>query len=132
MQLIEVPAKQGYVWLRQGAWLFRKNPIGFLLLLFMYLFAANLLMLLVPPAGVFAILLVNPAIFVGFMSACRDTVAGKRVGPASLIAGFRSYGMDAMRSLLKLGGIYGVPVSYTHLTLPTKEDECRSRWSPYH
>ena len=24
------------------------------------------------------------------------------------------------------------PVSYTHLTLPTKEDECRSRWSPYH
>ena len=25
-----------------------------------------------------------------------------------------------------------VPVSYTHLTLPTKEDECRSRWSPYH
>ena len=23
-------------------------------------------------------------------------------------------------------------VSYTHLTLPTKEDECRSRWSPYH
>ena len=23
------------------------------------------------------------------------------------------------------------PVSYTHLTLPTKE-RCRSRWSPYH
>ena len=27
---------------------------------------------------------------------------------------------------------YLAPVSYTHLTLPTKEDECRSRWSPYH
>ena len=25
-----------------------------------------------------------------------------------------------------------LPVSYTHLTLPTKSDECRSRWSPYH
>ena len=24
------------------------------------------------------------------------------------------------------------PVSYTHLTLPTKSRECRSRWSPYH
>ena len=24
------------------------------------------------------------------------------------------------------------PVSYTHLTLPTKVDKCRSRWSPYH
>ena len=25
-----------------------------------------------------------------------------------------------------------VPVSYTHLTLPTTICECRSRWSPYH
>ena len=24
------------------------------------------------------------------------------------------------------------PVSYTHLTLPTTEPVCRSRWSPYH
>ena len=26
----------------------------------------------------------------------------------------------------------GGPVSYTHLTLPTKYNSCRSRWSPYH
>ena len=25
-----------------------------------------------------------------------------------------------------------IPVSYTHLTLPTTICECRSRWSPYH
>ena len=25
-----------------------------------------------------------------------------------------------------------VPVSYTHLTLPTTRLVCRSRWSPYH
>ena len=25
-----------------------------------------------------------------------------------------------------------VPVSYTHLTLPTIRTRCRSRWSPYH
>ena len=24
------------------------------------------------------------------------------------------------------------PVSYTHLTLPTTQQLCRSRWSPYH
>ena len=29
-------------------------------------------------------------------------------------------------------GYGGKAVSYTHLTLPTKSDECRSRWSPYH
>ena len=28
------------------------------------------------------------------------------------------------------GGIRAV--SYTHLTLPTKYNSCRSRWSPYH
>ena len=28
---------------------------------------------------------------------------------------------------------YGTqPVSYTHLTLPTSNTLCRSRWSPYH
>ena len=27
---------------------------------------------------------------------------------------------------------YGMAVSYTHLTLPTRRDSCRSRWSPYH
>ena len=26
----------------------------------------------------------------------------------------------------------GKPVSYTHLTLPTKNSPCRSRWAPYH
>ena len=25
-----------------------------------------------------------------------------------------------------------MPVSYTHLTLPTTRLRCRSRWSPYH
>ena len=32
-----------------------------------------------------------------------------------------------------LANIYAqVTVSYTHLTLPTKLEWCRSRWSPYH
>ena len=35
--------------------------------------------------------------------------------------------------VLKHIGEHGskIAVSYTHLTLPTKSDECRSRWSPY-
>ena len=34
----------------------------------------------------------------------------------------------------KEGNVIGDPstVSYTHLTLPTNEQQCRSRWSPYH
>ena len=29
-------------------------------------------------------------------------------------------------------GFYPNPVSYTHLTLPTNVQQCRSRWSPCH
>ena len=44
--------------------------------------------------------------------------------------------MSSVSDLEKLG-LYlpsplDVPVSYTHLTLPTNHDMCRSRWSPYH
>ena len=37
-------------------------------------------------------------------------------------------GMGVRQSM----GLYLKPVSYTHLTLPTKVLVCRSRWSPYH
>ena len=32
----------------------------------------------------------------------------------------------------KAYGTSAIPVSYTHLTLPTTIIRCRSRWSPYH
>ena len=32
----------------------------------------------------------------------------------------------------QLAEAYVTPVSYTHLTLPTNTNACRSRWSPYH
>ncbi len=57
MQLIEVPAKTGYVWFRQGIWLFRKNPLAFLTLFFTYLLVMTLVSQIpviggVPAAGV--------------------------------------------------------------------------------
>ena len=33
---------------------------------------------------------------------------------------------------LEMADIQIYPVSYTHLTLPTNTNACRSRWSPYH
>ena len=43
-------------------------------------------------------------------------------------------GNDCMRFMAPIERfIYKLAaVSYTHLTLPTKAVECRSRWSPYH
>ena len=45
-------------------------------------------------------------------------------------------GSVRVEDLELLAQVYGTrpdrPVSYTHLTLPTKPMMCRSRWSPYH
>ena len=55
-----------------------------------------------------------------------------------LLAARRNFDITGGLVLGTMTGIGGgmirdvLPVSYTHLTLPTKEDECRSRWSPYH
>lgn len=105
MQLLEVPAKEGYVWFRQGIWLFRKNPLTFLMLLFVYLIAAQLA-IVVPLIGIIALLVVTPGLSVGVMTACRDVIQNKRVMPTVLLAGFRTNGKEATRNLLVLGGIY--------------------------
>ncbi|TCW85450.1 hypothetical protein C5O80_09655 [Burkholderia sp. SRS-46] len=107
MQLIEVPAKTGYVWFRQGIWLFRRNPLAFITLFFTYLLAITLVSM-VPVIGAALPLLFIPGIAVGFMAACRDTVAGKPVMPTILVDGFRSYGTLATQRLLVLGVIYVV------------------------
>ncbi|WP_179400696.1 BPSS1780 family membrane protein [Burkholderia guangdongensis] len=105
MQLIEVPAKAGYVWFRQGIWLFRRNPLAFVTLFFTYLLAI-MLVSLVPVIGAALPLLFIPGVAVGFMAACRDAVAGKPVMPTILVDGFRSYGQVTTQRLFVLGALY--------------------------
>jgi hypothetical protein len=105
MQLIEVPAKTGYVWFRQGIWLFRKNPLAFLTIFFTYLFAMTLVSR-IPMVGAVLPLAFIPGVAVGFMAACRDTIAGKPVFPTILADGFRSYGGTVARRLIVLGALY--------------------------
>ncbi len=110
MQLIEVPAKTGYVWFRQGIWLFRKNPLAFLTLFFTYLLAMMLISQ-IPVIGAFLPLAFIPGVAVGFMAACRDTIAGKPVFPTILIDGFRSYGGVVAKRLILLGVLYIVAMA---------------------
>jgi hypothetical protein len=110
MRLIEVPAKTGYVWFRQGLWLFRRNPFAFLTVFFAYLFVMTLISR-VPLIGPFLPLLFIPGVAVGFMAACRDTIAGKPVWPTVLVDGFRSYGSVVARRLLALGALYIVAMA---------------------
>ncbi|ACR31959.1 BPSS1780 family membrane protein [Burkholderia glumae] len=110
MQLIEVPAKTGYVWFRQGIWLFRRNPLAFITLFFSYVLAMRIVSL-VPVLGAALPLLFIPGISVGFMAACRDALAGRPVLPTILLDGFRSYGKLTMQRLFTLGGLYVVSIA---------------------
>jgi hypothetical protein len=110
MQLIEVPAKTGYVWFRQGIWLFRKNPLAFLTLFFTYLLVMTLVSQIPVVGGVLPLLFI-PGVAVGFMAACRNTIAGKPVFPTILVDGFHSYGPVVARRLLVLGVVYVIAMA---------------------
>jgi len=110
MQLIEVPAKTGYVWFRQGIWLFRKNPLAFLTLFFTYLLVMTLVSQ-IPVIGSVLPLVFIPGVAVGFMAACRNTIAGKPVFPTILVDGFHSYGPVVAKRLLVLGVLYVVAMA---------------------
>ncbi|MGF6904311.1 BPSS1780 family membrane protein [Paraburkholderia sp. GAS348] len=110
MQLIEVPAKTGYVWFRQGIWLFRKNPLAFLTLFFTYLLVMTLASQIPVIGGVLPLVFI-PGIAVGFMAACRNTIAGKPVFPTILVDGFHSYGPVVAKRLLLLGVLYVVAMA---------------------
>jgi hypothetical protein len=49
-----------------------------------------------------------PGVAVGFMAACRNTIAGKPVFPTILVDGFHSYGPVVAKRLLVLGVLYVV------------------------
>lgn len=109
MQLIEVTPRDGYVWFRQGLWLFRKNPLAFLMLLFIYLMALQLA-IFIPLIGIIAALVLNPGLFVGIMTACRDVIQNRRISPGILVSAFRTGDKPATSGLFKLGGLYAVAI----------------------
>lgn len=98
----KLPANVGWLWIKQGFGLFRKQPIEMSTLFLSYMF----LMLglgLIPLLGQILPLLLVPMFSIGFMQACADIEQGKRVYPNLLLTGFRS---PAFRNLLALGVLY--------------------------
>jgi len=104
MKLNSVAPKEGYTWIRQGIWLFKQNPLGFLMLVFMYVFAAQLAVL-VPVIGIFAVLLLTPTLSVGFMTACRLAIQKERIRPSVYVITLRSTPLIRKR-ILQLGLVY--------------------------
>jgi hypothetical protein len=104
MKLNSVAPKEGYTWIRQGIWLFKQNPLGFLMLVFMYVFVAQLAVL-VPVIGIFAVLLLTPTLTVGFMTACRQAIQKERIRPTVYLAALQLTPIVRKR-ILQLGLIY--------------------------
>jgi hypothetical protein len=104
MKLNAVAPKEGYTWIRQGIWLFKQNPLGFLMLVFMYVFAAQLAVM-VPVIGVFAVLLLTPTLSVGFLTACRQAIQKERIRPMVYIIALQSTPLIRKR-ILQLGLVY--------------------------
>jgi len=104
MKLNAVAPKEGYTWIRQGIWLFKQNPLGFLMLVFIYVFTAQLAVI-IPVIGVFVVLLLTPTLSVGFMTACRQTIQKERIGPMVYLIALQS-GVLIRKRMLQLGLIY--------------------------
>lgn len=104
MKLNSVAPKEGYTWIRQGTWLFKQNPLGFLMLVFMYVFVAQLAVL-VPVIGIFAVLLLTPTLSVGFMTACRQAIQKERIRPSVYVIALQSSPLIRKR-ILQLGLVY--------------------------
>ncbi len=123
MQALKLKPLFGWLWIRAGWRLFRRQPLGFVALLFFYwllLLSASAVIgwlahglgLLLPFAsadliagfGSVLVAMFTPALTVGFMQACRSKEAGQPVHPLLLFAPFRS-GKKTLRALLVLGAI---------------------------
>jgi hypothetical protein len=104
MKLHSVSTSEGFTWIRQGLWLFKQNPLGFLMLVFTYVFAVQLF-ILIPVIGVLAILLVTPTLSVGFMTACRGTIQKEPIRPTVYLIALMGSPL-IRRRILQLGLIY--------------------------
>lgn len=98
----KLPAHTGWLWVKQGFELFRKQPAELSTLFFGYMFLM-LALGIIPVIGQLLPLILVPLFSMTFMHACVYVETGKRVYPNLLLVGFRS---PAVRTLIKLGLLY--------------------------
>lgn len=120
MRLNSLGIKDGYTWIQQGIWLFKQNPLGFLMLIFIYVFLAQLAVL-VPIIGVFTVLVLTPTLSVGFMTACRQAIVKERLRPMVYAIALQS-GPIIRKRILNLGMIYTLLILALSLALSTLVD----------
>jgi hypothetical protein len=98
----KLPARVGWLWIKEGFALFRKQPAETSTLFLTYMFLM-LAIGIVPLVGQILPMLLVPVFSMAFMQACVNIEQGKRAYPNLLLTAFRS---PALRRLLQLGMLY--------------------------
>jgi len=98
----KLPASTGWLWVKEGFALFRKQPFEMSTLFLSYMFLM-LAIGLIPLLGGVLPLMLTPVFSMAFMQACANIEKGSKVYPNLLLTGFRS---PAVRRLLLLGVLY--------------------------
>ena len=100
MEARKVNALNGWMWIKQGYWLFRKNP-----LLWMSLAAIGVIGMIgiaaIPVVGDPLATLLFPILLAGYMLGCHALAQGEELELAHLFAGFQQHAQQ----LVTLGGI---------------------------
>ena len=107
MLINRLPPQAGYTWIRQGFWLFKRNPFTFLMLVFLYIFLVQLSMF-IPIIGILFILVFSPFISVGFLTASQKVILKESVKPSIYITAIRDLPANLRVRLMKLGGLYAI------------------------
>lgn len=92
----------GWLWIKEGFALFRKQPTGICTLFLSYLFLMFAVGI-IPLVGQIAPVVLIPVFAMSFMQACVDMERDKKIHPNLLLIGFRS---PAFKRLLVLGALY--------------------------
>lgn len=91
MRARRVGLLHGWMWIKQGIWLFRKNP-------FLWMFLTSILvvgvsgMAMLPVVGGLLPTIVYPAFFAGLMLGCHALAEDKQLELRHLFAGFQQFG----------------------------------------
>lgn len=100
MQARKVNIANGWLWIRQGYWLFKKSPV--LMVVLTVISVIGLIGIAVIPAvGDLLATLLFPVLFAGFMLGCRALENGEELELAHLFAGLQNNATQ----LVTLGGI---------------------------
>ncbi len=96
-----VPARNGWLWLKQGWALFRRHPAEWILLMLFFMLSSGAINW-IPAIGPYLASILIPGFSVGLMLACAGAEGGHAPHPRVLIVSFRHSG----KPLLTLGVLY--------------------------